>query len=215
MTNTFALKSTLAIAGLLAVLPVWAAPADAPAPVRGRVTVVDTTAKTITLEDRRTQATTVLHVNEATKYLIDGPGAIADLKVGQTIRVMGQTDASTVTARGIQVIPTEEASLPLQVRPGGYAPTQGVIATLTPALTITTADKKTDTIQADATTRITTGHAATLADIKLQANVTALTTGTGDAAVATFVHVQAPRFRRGGTPPPVPVAPVVPVAPAQ
>lgn len=208
MKNCTAFQLVLAVASLLAALPAAkAAPTDAPAPppaaaMRGQVTAVDAAAKTITVQDRRRQTTTVLHVTDATHYLVDTAGAIADLKIGQTVRVLGQTTDTTVTARMIQIVPSEEVGQPAPQggRPGGYAPTQGVIATLTPTLTITTDDKKTDTVQTDATTRVTTSHAGTLADVKLQDNVNVLTTGTGDAAVATSVHVRLAGGYGGGRP---------------
>jgi hypothetical protein len=198
MRNRYALQSVIAAVGLFAALPTaWAAPAGPVTPVRGQVTAVDTTAKTITLEDRRSQSTSTLHVNDATKYLVDAVGTMSDIKVGQTVRVLGQTAGTTVTARMIQIVPTEEANqAPPQFggRGGGrFSAVQGVVATVAPTLTITTADKQTDTVQTDPNTRVTTSHAGTLADVKPQEFVNAVTNGTGASAMATSVHV-----RQGG-----------------
>jgi hypothetical protein len=159
---------------------------------------VDATAKTITLQGRN-QTTTVLHVNDATKYLLDATGALTDLKTGQTIRAMGQTTGNTVAARYIQVVAPAEAAQPAPAGRGGRRfGVQGVIATTTPALTITTDDKQTDTVTTDATTQVTTPKDGTLADVKADEFVTAATTGTGDSQTAVSVHVRPAGMRGGG-----------------
>ena len=239
--------SALTVAGLLAALPMAnaapgdpgnatpaaPAPAAAPAanqtpPVRGRVTAVDATAKTITLAMGRDQTATTLHVSDATKYLVDATGTVADLKVGQTVRVNGQTTDSTITARFIQVVPATEVG---QGGSGGRRGVQGVIATVTVnlsvtdsrSLTITTADKQTYTVQTDANTRVTTPKAGTLADVKADEFVTATTTGPADNPLATTVHVRPAggwggrRGQGGGAGQPganpAPAAPATPAAP--
>lgn len=219
-------------AGVFAALSgAWAAPGDpatpapaTPAPpaadqsthVRGRVTAVDTDAKTVTLTVGRDQTATTLKVNDATKYLVDTPGTMADLKVGQNVRAMGQTDdtAHTVTARFVEVLPASEATPP--AAGGRRFGVQGVIATLTPSLTITTADKTTDTVTTDANTQVTTPKDGKLSDVKADTFVDATTTGTGDTQVATTIHVMAfgRGGRRGGQAPAGGAAPATPPAPA-
>lgn len=194
-----ALWPIMAATGLLAALPVFAAP------VRGRVTAVDTTANTITLSEGRQQAAqtpTTLHVNGSTKYTVAAQGAVGDIKVGDTINVMGQTNGNTVTARMIQVVPSAAPAPNAAAGRRQGMRVEGVVATVTPVLTITTADKQTDTITTDATTRVMTTKPGTLADVKVGNFVMAQTTGEGDSAVATSVDVRAMgqrgQGRRGG-----------------
>lgn len=196
------LWTIIAAAGILA-----AQPAAFAAPVRGRVTAVDSTAKTITLSQGRQQAATAatLHVNDATKYAVPAQGSISDIKVGDTIRVMGQTTGNTIAARNITEVPAAapgHAAPGGQARRGGRMGAQGVVATTTPTLTITTADNQTDTITTDASTQVSTTKPGTLDDVKVGAFVTAQTTGEGDSAVATSVDVMAMgqrgQGRRGG-----------------
>ena len=194
------------------------APADTGTPVRGRVTAVDMTANTITLAGFGGQTPTILHVTPGatgTKYLVDKPGTMTDLKIGQTVRVNGQTVGNTVTARSITIIPPAEAT---QQGGGRRSGVQGVIATLTPALTITTTDAQIDTVQTDATTTVMVPKAGRLADIAAGQYVTASATGAADNQTAMTVHARA-GGRRGGrrqggggnqggaTPAPAPAAP--------
>ena len=204
--------------GLLAALPAaWAAPGDPAAPaatlVRGRVTAVDATAKTVTLTVGRTQTTSVLHMADATKYLVDGPGAISDLKEKQTVSIYGQTNGNTITARFIQIVPAAEAGQPAGGgRRGGV---QGVIATLTPSLTITTTDNQTDTVQTDASTQVTMAKDGAFTDVKAGTFVTATVTGPADNQTAATVHVRQGRGGRpggGGGPAPAAPAPAAPGA---
>lgn len=170
-----------------------ALPAAWAAPMRGRVTAVDTTAKTITIMPWQSQTATVLHVSDTTQYRVGVPGTAADLKAGQTVRVGGQTTGSTIAARFIQILPAAEASAPA---PAGRFFTQGVIAAVTPSMTITTSGGQTETVQMDAAPRIMKTRKGTLADVASGMFVTATTTGPADDLVASLIDAQpAGRFR--------------------
>ncbi|BDI30667.1 hypothetical protein CCAX7_27180 [Capsulimonas corticalis] len=184
---------------------VYAAPGDAVDHVRGQVSAADSTAKTITVTNPRDQTATTFKVTDATKYTVDVAKTLDSLKVGDNIRVMGQPDdTGNVEARFIMVVPAGQGA----GRPGGGGPggrggrrggTTGVIATVKPALTITTADAKTVTVTTTADTRVTGPQAGSWSDVKTGTFVTADVTGDSGSQVASAVHVSANMgFGRGG-----------------
>jgi len=175
----------------------FAAPGDNPARVRGQVTKVDATAKTITVSNRRTQSETTFSVNSTTKYRVSVKGALSDLKVGDHVRVMGQENGTAVDARMIAVV----SGAPNNNRPGGGRMgrgVSGVIATTTPSLTVKTDDGQTDTVNTTAETNIMTSKEGAFTDVEVGKNVNA-TLDTSTPPVATEVQVM-PAFggRRPG-----------------
>jgi len=176
----------------------FAAPGDNPTRVRGQVTKVDATAKTITVSSRRTNTETTFSVNSTTKYRVSVKGALSDLKIGDHVRVMGQENGTTVDARMIAVV----SGTPNNNRPGGGGGgrgrgVSGVVATTTPSLTVKTDDGQTDTVTTTADTNILTSKEGAFTDVEVGKNVNA-TLDSSTPPVATEVQVQ-PTFggRRG------------------
>ncbi|MCW3061361.1 MAG: hypothetical protein JWQ02_3182 [Capsulimonas sp.] len=213
-----------AMTAIVAISAVHAAPGDDR--VMGQVSAVDAAAKTITVTSRNFRdpqaepTTTTFKVTDATKYTVEATKTLDSLKVGDNIRVGGRPDDSgNVEARSITVVPAGQGG-PGAGRPGGAggpgagAPggaggpggrggrrggTMGVIATLKPALTITTADGKTITVTTTADTRITGPAAGSWSDVKTDSFVSAEVTGDAGSQVATTVRVMnGMGFGRGG-----------------
>jgi len=197
MTGRFFTTLMVGIQMGLAATMAFAAPGDNVSVVRGQVTKVDATAKTITVNDRRTQSDTTFSVNDSTKYLVSVPGALTDLKVGDKVRVMGPLDGTTIDARMIQVVPE------IRANPGGNGPggmrrgVEGTIATTTPSLTVTTADNTTDTVNTTPQTRVMTPKDGSLSDVEVGKGVTAVVDGSVTPAVAKRVEVMPPFRGRG------------------
>ena len=214
MKNAF-WPAMAAVTVMAAISMVHAAPGDNR--VFGQVSAVDATAKTITVTSRNFQdpqaapTTTTIKVNDDTKYVVDAVKTLDSLKVGDNIRVGGRPDDSgNVEARMITIVPAGAPAGGGAGRPGGAGGpggrgggrrgTVGVIATLKPALTITTADGKTITVTTTADTRITGPEPGSWSDVKTDSFINADVTGDAGSQVATNVHVTTGMggFGRGG-----------------
>lgn len=212
MTGRFFTPLMVGIQVGLAATMVFAAPGDNVSVVRGQVTKVDATAKTITVNDRRSQSETTFAVNDATTYSVSALGALTDLKVGDKVRVMGPQNGTTVDARMIQVLSEFRANA------GGNGPggmrrgVEGTIATTTPSLTVTTADNTTDTVNTTPETRVMTPKAGSLSDVEVGKGVTATLDSSVTPAVAKRVEVMPPFRGRGPGGPGGPGAPGGPPA---
>jgi len=199
MTGRFFTPLMVGIQVGLAATMAFAAPGDNVSVVRGQVTKVDATAKTITVTDRRSQSETTFAVNDATTYAVSTVGALTDLKVGDKVRVMGPLNGTTVDARMIQVLAE------LRTNAGGNGPggmrrgVEGTIATTTPSLTVTTADNTTDTVNTTPQTRVMTPKTGSLSDVEVGKGVTAILDSSATPAVAKRVDVMPP-FRGFGGP---------------
>ncbi|MGO8670415.1 MAG: hypothetical protein ACLQVD_03480 [Capsulimonadaceae bacterium] len=176
--NAYRIGAT--VAATLAIASV--AVAQAPPGARGQVTAIDTKSKTITLQGWGDQGSSTVKVSASTKYLVATTGSISDLKVGDSIMVMGAPpdDSGIVQARMIMVAPSGMGAHQHNAHPGGQGGqggrrfgVQGVVATVSPTLTITTPDKATDTIATDDDTRVMTFKPGTLADVKVGTRVNA------------------------------------------
>src|SRR5579883_560354 len=100
--------------------------------------------------------------------MLDIPAAVSDIKVGNTLRAFtfggdNNSSANSITPNFLNIVPPVDVNGPPFTGP--ITPTEGVVATLTP-LTITTADKKTITINIGGDTRLSKSKDATAADVK-------------------------------------------------
>lgn len=167
-------------------------PADKLSRVLGRITAVDTKAKTITLSGFGGGDDQTIAYNDDTKYMQDIPATVADIKVGDTLRAFtfggGDNDpnAKSISPNILSILPPVDVNGPPFTPP--FTPTEGVVATLSP-LTITTADKKTITVNITDDTRISKSKDATAADVKPDMFGSAVVKGDGASRVLTELHI--------------------------
>jgi hypothetical protein len=208
MTQRTLLLPSAVVAVILAAAAAVPAQTDANH-VGGRVTAIDTAAKTITVQSGGwgggTATPTTFKVNDSTKYTVAAQGALTDLKVGQSVRVGGgpAADASSdneIDARFIMIGgPTGGGPGGGGRRPGGgggggggFSMTTGTVVTVPPDMTVAT---KSGTVTVDTSddTRVMAFKAGALSDIKVGSRVMAnLSSG-----VATTVQAM-PGGRGGG-----------------
>jgi len=171
--------------------------------VTGTVTAIDTTANTITVENRRTQEDTTVALTSSTKYTKQTVATVAAVTVGSLVTVRAADEiaagATTVAAAQIGVVlelPKPNPNAPANPQYGNRS-ISGTVLTITPALTIKTADGTTVTITTDDTTRYSQTVPAALTDVAVGNNVMIDTTTNGTTVTATAVHI-VPARRRGG-----------------
>lgn len=188
----------------------------------GRVTAV--TGNKVTVVGFRDTTPVTFTVSGTTKYQVSVTVQANDLKVGDNVFVMGrpsEDDDNTIEARRIMIIPagTEFAVMGGGRRPGGNPAgagggpggggpggggpgggrgrfgVRGTVATLTPAITVTT-DDGTKVIDTDPdTTTYSTMKSGGLTDVAVGKMVMAQLNGSN---VATQVQVMPAMGRRGG-----------------
>lgn len=178
----------------------------------GSVTAVDIAKHTITVQGWN-QTTQTIKVGSSTEYSVAVLGTVADLKVGDKIRVMGQPsedDDNTIDARAIMLVPPgggmfggggHRAGGGAPGGPGGGAGgggrrrggTMGTIATITPTITVTTADNETKTIDTTDDTRVMISKPGNFGDIAVGKMVMAMLSD----GKATHVQIM-PAMRFGG-----------------
>jgi hypothetical protein len=170
-----------------------AKPADKLSRVMGSIASVDTTAKTVTLNGFGGDETTAAY-DDNTKYMLDIPADVSEIKVGDTLRAFtfgGDSDpvATTISPNFLNIVPPVDVKGPPFTGP--ITPTEGVVATLKP-LTITTADKKTITITMADDTRLSKSKDATAADVKTGMFGAGIVKGDGASRVLTELHIIQP-----------------------
>jgi len=170
-----------------------AKPNDKLSRILGPIKAVDTTAKTITLGGFGGGDQTVAY-NDETKYMLDIPAAVTDIKVGDTLRAFslgGGNDAgaTSISPDFLNIIPTVDLNGPPFTGP--FTPVDGVVATLKP-LTIVTADKKTITVNIIAKTLLSKSKNATAADVKTDKFGSAIVKGDGAGRILTELHIIQP-----------------------
>ena len=170
-----------------------ARPADKLSRVLGPINTIDTKARTITLGGFGGGDQTVAY-NDDTRYMLDIPAAVSDIKVGDTLRAITLGGGSNAAARSISpdflnIVPTVDVNGPPFTGP--FIPTEGVVATLKP-LTIVTADKKTITVNIAAKTLLSKSKDATAADVKTNKFGSAIVKGNGADRVLTELHIIQP-----------------------
>jgi hypothetical protein len=160
--------------------------------VLGGISAIDTKAKTITLSGFGGAADQTIAYNDDTRYMLDIPATVADIKVGDTLRAISFGDnannatATTISPNFLNIVPPVDVNGPPFTGP--FTPTEGVVASLSP-LTITTADKKTITITIADDTRISKSKDATTADVKTGLFGSGIVKGDGANQVLTELHL--------------------------
>lgn len=175
-----------------------AAPPNAPAPaqpvltrVLGRITAIDTKAKTITLSGFGGNDQTIAY-NDDTKYMLDIPAQVSDIKVGDTLRAItfgdnaNNSTATSITPNFLNIVPPVDVNGP--PFPGPITPVEGVVTSLSP-LTVATPDKKTITITIGGNTVVSKSKDATAADVKTDTFGSGIVKGQGDGQVLTELHI--------------------------
>lgn len=207
--------------------------------LQGRVTAVDTTAKTITVGRRRDNSTTTVTLTSDAKVLVTKPATLTDIKVGDSVSVFGSNltaGATTVEATRVAIqAAAPKAPAKTTARTGFHRNrVDGTVTATTPALTIKTAGDVTVTVTTTGTTRYERLSSGALSDVAVGSNVQVRLSAAG-ATTATEVRVtpaggnnqgggaQAGGRRRRGrrnatapaetTPVPTTPAPAVPAAP--
>ncbi len=208
MSRNLTWAAVIAAAFLIGMKTMAADPAPAPAATAdvkpagklsralGRITAVDTKAKTITLSGFGGNDQTIAY-NDDTKYMLDVPAAVSDIKVGDTLRAFtirpggggADADAKSISPNFLNIVPQVDVTGPPFTGP--FTPTEGVVTTLNP-LTITTADKKTVTVTVGDGTRLSKSKDATVADVKTDLFGSAIVKGDGDSRVLTELHIIRP-----------------------
>jgi hypothetical protein len=182
-----------------------AAPAGAPAgaatgPQRvfGRASAADTTAKSMTVSGFGGGPDTTFTYNADTKFLQDISAQQSDIKVGDTLRAFGQPsdDGKSIAPMFLIIVPQDDMSDP--PFSGQFTPTSGVVATITPSLTITTSDNKTMTVDLSGTPRIIKSVAGTASDLKTDQFISAILSGPTGSLVASKIHYSTPPPDGGG-----------------
>src|SRR5579862_7413990 len=168
--------------------PSDAKPADKLSRVLGRISAVDTKAKTITLSGFGGNDDQTIAYDDNTKYMLDIPAAVSDIKVGDTLRAFtfggdnSDANATSISPNILSIVPPVDVNGPPFTPP--FTPTEGVVASLSP-LTITTADKKSITVNVADDTRISKSKDATAADVKTDMFGSAVVKGDGASRVLT------------------------------
>ena len=159
--------------------------------VLGGISKVDTSTKSITLAGYGTPDQTIAY-NKHTRYLLDIPATVSDIKVGDTLRSISlapPVDPKSITPDYLNIVPPVDLNGPPFIGPA--VPVEGVVATLTP-LTITTTDNKTVTITVGHGTLLSKSVDATFADVKVGKFGSALVKGSGTDQVLTELHIITP-----------------------
>jgi hypothetical protein len=211
-----------AIAGfslfIVAQMPVNAqAPAPPPAPatpvpapandVNGVVSAVDTTANTITVHDRRTDADVLVTVTGDTKFSKQANVGLAGLAAGTIVSVRSDADiaagSTSVDGNRIAVLP----KLPPMANEQNPRLLIGTVATTTPSLTVTTATGTIVTINTTPDTEVMATQPAALTDITVGERVMVAGKNDGTTLTAREVRIAPARVRRerpAGAPAPPP-----------
>jgi len=168
-------------------------PVDKLSRVLGSITAFDATAKTITLAGFGGDDQTIAY-NDSTKFMLDIPAVVSEIKVGDTLRAFTFGDgvdpnATTITPNFLNIVPLVDVNGPPFT--GQFTPTVGIVATLSP-LTITTADKKIITITIGDNTRLSKSKDATLADVKTGMFSSGIVKDADSGKVLTEVHLIKP-----------------------
>lgn len=172
-----------------------AKPADKLSRILGPIKTIDTTAKTITLGGFGGGDQTVAY-NDDTKYMLDVPATVSEIKVGDTLRAFtlgGGNDGASISPDFLNIVPAVDLNGPPFTGP--FVPVEGVVATLTP-LTITTADKKTVTVNIADKTLLSKSKDATAADVKTDKFGSAIVKGDGAGRALTELHIIQPPDNR-------------------
>jgi len=161
--------------------------------VLGSINTVDLKAKSITLSGFGGNDTTVAY-DDATRFMLDIPAAVSDVKVGDTLRAFslgGGNDAAatSISPDFLNIVPPVDVDGPPFTGP--FHPIVGVVATLNP-LTITTPDKKSITINIGDHTRLSKSKDATVADVATGTFGSAVVKGQGAGRVLTELHIIQP-----------------------
>jgi hypothetical protein len=190
----------VALAGLLAAPGAWAqARGQGRGGMMGTVSKVDATAGTLELSTRRGD-TRSFTVPASAVVLRQVSAAVTDLKVGDTIAVVGlprQIDARSVEV-GVDLLPRPQfgGGRRAEAAPGGQAGrfgrmaglrVQGTISATTPNLTLKLQDGSTVQINHSTDTRFQRLTKGTLADLKSGENVRVVTEPGGSTVTAVVV----------------------------
>lgn len=163
--------------------------------VNGRVTKVDPASNSVTIQPRRGQTPTTFTVAPGARITVVTPLKVSDLASGNIIRVYAQADidtaATTVEAQRITVLQKLAKNGKGRLHPRWI---EGTVATITPNLTLTTADGKTVTVTTTDRTRVESETKGSFADIQAdKTQVQARLTGNN---TANEVRVSPARQRR-------------------
>ncbi|BDI28795.1 hypothetical protein CCAX7_008460 [Capsulimonas corticalis] len=194
---SFALAPLTALADVPAATPVAAAATPKAADnVQGKISSIDTAAKTITVTSHHGANTSTFAWDDATKILKTSEGALSDVKVGDTVRAYGAAtpEAPTLTASHILIEPAITAGKHKTGPKSGFHRNhvEGVIATTTPTLTLTTPGGVTVTVTTTAETKVESVTAAAPSDLSAGVTVQArLKTAATPPVAATITIVPA------------------------
>jgi hypothetical protein len=163
--------------------------AGAPQRVFGSASAIDTTAKSVTVSGFGGGPDTTFKYDDSTIFLQDVTAQTSDIKVGDTLRLFGQPsdDGKSIAPMFLSIVPESDLKDPPFA--GNFQPITGVVATITPTLTITTDDKKTLTVDVSGSPRVIKSVDGKATDLKTSAFVNAIVTGPPAALLATKVHV--------------------------
>ena len=168
--------------------------------VQGRISIIDTAAKTITVTSRHGAGTSIFAWNDGTKVYKTSPGMLTDVKVGDTIRAYGAAtpEAPTLTASHLLIVPA--ATLPGHKKDAKagfhHNRVDGVVASTTPTLTLTTAGGVTVTVNTTADTKVEQETEASASDLSTGENVQAHLEKNAASPTAMTINILPPRSRR-------------------
>lgn len=178
-----------------------AAPKAKAAGLQGRVTALDLTKSTMTVTNRKDPAGTALTLSPTVKVTVTQPAMVGDIKVSDSIEAFGAVTpgATTISANRIAIQQPAARHHKAKANAGYHKNgVQGVVATTTPALTITTPGGTTVTVNTMPATQVSKVVAGTTSDIAIGKTVQVRTTGTAPALTATEVRVLPAAKHKGG-----------------
>jgi len=200
--------------------------------LQGKVSAMDAAKRTLTITTRRDPVGTTVTVAPDAKILTQQPATMADVKVGDKITAFGQNITSGVTtldATRLLILPAAGANAGKKkpAAQAGYRKNSvdGVVASTTPALTMTTPGGVTVTVKTTPETKVAKTATGTLSDVTVGATVQVRTNGSETSPTATEVRVTPAnanakgragakkRNRKNAGAPVAATAPVTPAAP--
>jgi len=161
--------------------------------LQGQVVSVDSAKKTLVLHTQYGQTDKIVTLAPDAKIYVSGPGALSDLRIGDTIRAYGTATPEAPTLTATRIVQRPAAPVP----PGKARPkagfhkkyVEGTIATTTPGLTLTTPGGVTVTVTTDSQTKVTRLTTGTLDAVKVDATVQVVVNGSDAAPMASELSI--------------------------
>lgn len=169
--------------------------------VQGQVSAVDLTNNTVTVTTKKNPTGTTLTLGPRAKVTVTQPAMLTDIKTGDTVNVYSPlltAGATTVTAERVEDVPAP-AHHGKKANAGYHKNyVQGMVASTTPALTITTPGGVTVTVTTTAVTKVAKVVPGALSDITVGKTIQAHTREDGATLTATEIHVMPEAAKHGG-----------------